>query len=343
MALKKGSKVLVTGISGYLGCHVARALAQAGYAVRGTVRDHKWDTQIEAAVGKKVEFVVVDLADGTQEEWNRAVTGCSGVCHVASPFFIAEPKDPNELIIPAVEGTKKVLRACHAAGVKRVALTSSTAAIGYGHPLSKTDFDESDWSVEANSPTYQLSKTLAERAAWEYARESGMELVALNPTAIFGPALLPRVGETGAVVKRFLEGAVPGIPKISMDLVDVRDVAVAHVRALEAPGAAGKRFILNSQSVWMADVAEWLQGAVPGYVVKTNKVPYPIMWLVSFFDSQAKSIIPRWGQMRRYDTSAAAAELGFAQFRPMPEALEEHAVALEAQGLLDPSKKRANA
>jgi len=331
-------KVLVTGVSGYLGCHVAKALVDAGYTVRGTVRDHKWDEAITAAVGAPVEFVQVDLAEGTQDEWDKAAAGCEWACHVASPFFIAEPKDPNELIVPAVEGTTKVLRACAKARMKRVVLTSSTAAISRG--AKQTPYSEADWSDPEKSGTYQKSKTLAERAAWDLARDTGLELVSVNPSAIFGPPLLPRVGETGGLVKRLLERKLPGIPKVSLDMVDVRDVALAHVRALEVPAAAGRRFLLNAESVWMGDVARWLKEGMPDYNVPTRAIPYAAAWLVSFVDPQARSVLTTWGVMRHYDASSARDVLGFTSWRPMRGSVVEMAEAMVTHGLIDASAAR---
>ncbi|WP_245312694.1 SDR family oxidoreductase, partial [Bradyrhizobium macuxiense] len=249
------STVLVTGGSGFIGVHTILQLLAAGHEVRTTVRnlDRSKDVLAMLRAGgasspDKVGFVAADLL--RDDGWREAAAGCDYVFHVASPLVSYEPKDENELIVPAREGTLRVLRAARDAGVKRVVVTSSFAAIGYGHPLRSTPFDETVWTnLDSNDvQAYPKSKTLAERAAWDFiAREGGgLELAVVNPTAVFGPALGPDFSESIGIIKALLDGAMPAVPRIHFGLVDVRDVADLHLRAMTSPKAKGERFLAVS-------------------------------------------------------------------------------------------------
>src|SRR5262249_27176226 len=246
--------VLVTGGSGFIGAHCILALLNAGYRVRTTVRSLKREGDVRAMLkvggvdaGERLSFVEADLM--SDAGWPAGVAGCSYVLHVASPLPPSIPKHEDDLIVPAREGTLRVLRAARDAGVKRVVQTSSFAAIGYGHELQSAPFDERTWTNErAKLAPYTKSKTLAERAAWDFmAREGGaLELSVVNPVAVFGPVLGPDLSGSIFLIKRLLEGGVPAVPRLYFGLVDVRDVADLHLRAMTHPNAKGERFLAVS-------------------------------------------------------------------------------------------------
>ncbi|SNY68834.1 NAD-dependent epimerase/dehydratase family protein [Paractinoplanes atraurantiacus] len=226
--------VLVTGGSGFVGSYVVRRALAAGYRVRTTVRSRP----VEG-----VESVQADLM--SDEGWDEAVAGATYVLHVASPFPASQPADENDLIVPAREGTLRVLRAAKASGVRRVVLTSSFAAVGYGHGDTDRVFTEDDWT-DVNGPgvqPYVKSKTLAERAAWDFAAAGGPELTVLNPTGIFGPVLGPSWSSSVDLIAAILDGTMTRIPDVTITPVDVRDLADLHLLALTHPAAAGERYI----------------------------------------------------------------------------------------------------
>lgn len=243
------AKVLVTGGTGFLGAHCVIQLLAAGHEVRATVRDLRREDALRAMLrqggaGDGANNVALFAADLTADAgWKQAVTDCDYVLHVASPFPGRVPKDENELIRPARGGALRVLRAARDANVRRVVLTSSFAAIGYGKARAGT-FTETDWT-DPHDPTiqpYQKSKTLAERAAWAFMRDEGgsLELAVIDPTGILGPVLGPDLSTSIHLIKRMLEGSTPGCPDLWFGIVDVRDAADLHVRAMTNPGAAGE-------------------------------------------------------------------------------------------------------
>lgn len=261
------STVLVTGGTGFLGSHCILQLLSDGYEVRTTVRDlgreQRARSTLEAngvATDAPLSFVAADLlSDGG---WMEAVSGCDAVLHVASPFPATQPDNADEVIIPARDGTLRVLRAARDAGVGRVVLTSSFAAVGYGLQHPGRDFDERDWTEEdAPNAPYIRSKVVAERAAWDFvAREgNGLALSVVNPTGIFGPALGADYSASIGMVKAILEGQVPGPPDMAFGVVDVRDVADLHLRAMSSPDAVGERFIaVSGPALSLRDVARLL-------------------------------------------------------------------------------------
>ena len=238
--------VLVTGGSGFVGSHCILTLLNAGYRVRTTVRSLAKEPEVRrmlatagADPGEELSFVAADL--GSDDGWPQAVAGCRYVLHVASPFPGRQPKDENDLIVPAREGALRVLRAARDAGVKRLVLTSSFAAIGYGTPAKDTPYTEADWTDPTGRVSaYVKSKTLAERAAWDFIdREGGdLELAVVNPVGILGPVLGRNLSTSIELVRRLLSGSLPGLPKTSFGLVDVRDVADLHLRAMVDPAAS---------------------------------------------------------------------------------------------------------
>jgi len=297
-------RVLVTGISGYVGQHVAAQLLNNGYEVVGTVRSLSKSSTPKASLAAvapvdKLTFVEADLL--SDAGWNEAMAGCDYVMHIASPFFVAEPKDENVLIKPAVEGTKRVLAAAKNAGVKRVVLTSSIVAIAAG--LASGRYGTDAWSnVDAQIGAYAKSKTLAEKAGWDFVKDGSMELVTINPGFILGPPLgSAGDGQSVALVSDFISGKMPMIPDIAMGMIDVRDVARLHVAALESPEAAGKRFIASSsEPITMAHLAGVLRDA--GYSkAPSRNAPNFAIKLMALFDREVKGLVPQLGIRISYD------------------------------------------
>ena len=263
--MSKG-KVLVTGISGYIGHHCAAELLVQGYTVRGTVRSLSKKDAVIAGVKKvsdkaeTIEFVEADLLDDAG--WEAALSGCDYVLHVASPFIMGEPDHPDDLIRPAVEGTNRVLAFAKEAGVKRTVVTSSTVAISSDKVEGVAGPD--DWADPNVVSSYAKSKILAERAAWDFvATADSMELVVINPGGVMGPTLTGTLtGTSMRMVHEMLQGKMPMIPDINVSMVDVRDVAAVHVKALETKEAAGKRFVLaSSEAIPMMRIAEILKSS----------------------------------------------------------------------------------
>ena len=245
------STVLVTGGTGFVGSHAVAELLKQGHTVRTTVRDPKRSEDVLATMKvagevntEKLSFFTADLEQ--DEGWLKAIQGCDFVLHVASPFPGKEPDDENEVIRPAKEGALRVLRYSRIAAVRRVVMTSSFAAIGYGHANRQTPFTEADWTnVDTPLPAYIQSKAIAERAAWAFIQSEGrgMELSVINPTGIFGPVLGKDYSSSIGMIKQMLDGKMPGCPRIYFGVVDVRDVVDLHLRAMTSPAAAGERFI----------------------------------------------------------------------------------------------------
>ncbi|WP_426441805.1 SDR family oxidoreductase [Bradyrhizobium genosp. P] len=328
------STVLVTGGSGFIGAHVILQLLAAGHEVRTTVRNLDRGKDVVAmlreggaAAPDKVSFVAADLT--RDEGWRAAAAGCDYVLHVASPLLAHTPEDENELIVPAREGTLRVLRAARDAGVKRVVLTSSFAAVGYGHPPRATPFDETIWTnLDGDGvQAYPKSKTLAERAAWDFiAREgNGLELAVVNPTAVFGPALGPDFSESIGIIKALLDGAMPAVPRIYFGLVDVRDVADLHLRAMTSPKAKGERFLaVSGETMSILQVARILRAKLGS---KARRVPWfqaPdwLMRLAARRNPLARAALPLLGKVRSSTGAKARNLLGWS-----PRGNEEMLVA----------------
>ncbi|MHA7873656.1 MAG: SDR family oxidoreductase, partial [Hyphococcus sp.] len=255
------STVLVTGGSGFIGGHAILQLLAAGHEVRATVRNVKKEPDVRALLEKNgaasdapLAFFAADLEQ--DDGWSDAVAGCDYVLHVASPFPPAMPKHEDELIIPARDGALRVLQAARAAGVKRVVMTSSFAAVGYGQGKRSTPFDEQCWTdVDGAGVTpYVKSKTIAERAAWDFVKGEGggLELSVVNPGAVFGPVMGPDYSTSIILIQRLMDGALPGCPRLSFSVVDVRDVVDLHLRAMTHPAANGERFIATEgDTMWI--------------------------------------------------------------------------------------------
>jgi nucleoside-diphosphate-sugar epimerase len=335
--------VLVTGGSGYIGSWCVIGLLQQGYTVRTTVRNRAREGAVRAAIGKIVDaqnrlsFFEADLM--SDKGWDEATNGCDYVLHVASPLGVQEPKDPNVLITPAREGAKRAINAAIKAGVKRVVMTSSVAAT---HPSSNADeyiVDETVWTdpTAPGENAYGQSKTYAERAAWELIKTSGgaTTLATVNPALVLGPVLSGDFSESIQVVQRLLSGKVPGIPRLGFSVVDVRDVADLHIRAMTAPEAAGQRFIAANTFAWMSEMAEILRARLGDKASKvpTRKVPDFVLRFVSLFDRDLTAVTPSLGKKHAYSSAKAQSMLGWKP-RPITDTVVDCANSLIANGLV---------
>ena len=317
------SMVLVTGGSGFIGAHVIVQLLAAGHEVRTTVRNLDRAKDVIAMLREggadtpdKVGFVAADLI--RDDGWRAAAAGCDFVMHVASPLLAHVPDDENELIAPAREGTLRVLRAARDAGVRRVVVTSSFAAIGYGYPPRATPFDETSWT-NLDGPdvqAYPKSTTLAERAAWDFvAREGGgLELAVVNPVAVFGPALGPDFSESIGVIKMLLEGAMPAVPRINFALVDVRDVADLHLRAMTSPKAKGERFLaVAGETMSVLHIARVLRARLGGKARRVPRFQAPdwLLRLAARRNPMVRAALPLLGKVRQSTSAKARTLLGW--------------------------------
>ncbi|MCO8274033.1 aldehyde reductase [Actinoplanes sp. TRM 88003] len=329
--------VLVTGGSGYIGSWCTLALLTDGYRVRTTVRDLGCETQVRAMLQHggtdHLEFVRADLRD--DEGWADAAAGCDYVLHVASPTLTQVPRDDDEMVRPAVDGTLRVLRAAHGAGVKRVVMTSAIGAIAYGHEPRDTPFTEQDWTnVDADIAPYQKSKTLAERAAWDFVAGEGrgLELSTVNPTAVLGPVLGPDYSPSLNSIARMLDGSAPALLKFATGYVDVRDVASLHLLAMTEPAAAGERFIATAgHSLWQRDIAAVLRERLGARAAKvpTREMPLVVARGLAKVNPQMGALRMLLG--RNLDATSAKAErlLGW-KARPIEDTIAETAESLLA-------------
>jgi nucleoside-diphosphate-sugar epimerase len=335
-----GKTVLVTGGSGYLGGWCIVELLRRGYRVRTTVRNASREHEVHAAVDSEVDShhnLTVHQADLLSDDhWDHVIEGCDYVLHVASPLPVSQPKDPDELILPAREGTERVVSRALDAGVERVVLTSSVAAIrggNEGRPL-----DESMWT-DLSSPDltpYVQSKTIAEQAAWGLAaeREARERLAAVNPTVIIGPTLSDDTSASLEVIQRLLKG-IPAIPRLSFGFVDVRDVADLEIRAMTAPEAGGERFVANTKSLWMSDVGEVLRQRLGERASKvpTRIAPDLLVRAMALFDGGLRSFKNSLGKRTDYRTTKAQDVLGWSP-RPIEDTIAEAAESLIAHGVV---------
>ena len=344
--------VLVTGGSGFIGAHCIIQLLAAGYEVRTTVRNLKREGDVRAMLkvggaepGNRLTFFAADLENDAG--WREAVAGCDFVLHVASPLPPSVPKHEDELIVPAREGTLRVLRASRDAGVKRVVLTSSFAAIGYGHKVREAPFTEADWTDPNGDDVapYTKSKTLAERAAWDFlAREGGaLELSVVNPVAVFGPVLGPDYSASILLVQKMMDGAMPGTPRLHFGAVDVRDVADLHLRAVKNPAASGERFLaVAGDFLTMLDIAKILKARLGPLAkrVPSREFPNWMIRLAALRDPAIKLILPELGKKKNATNEKALRLLGWAP-RSNEEAIVATAESLVRLGLLKDSPKKA--
>lgn len=327
--------VLVTGASGFIAEHCILALLDAGYRVRGTLRNLDKAARVRTALSShadidgRLDFVQADLS--SDAGWAEAVRGCRYVLHVASPLPRTPPKHEDDLIVPARDGALRVLRAASEAGVERVVMTSSLAAVIYGHVRDGSRvFDEGSWSeLGRDVGAYEKSKTIAERAAWDFVNtlpaDRRLELVTVNPGLVLGPILDDDWGTSGELVRKLLRRDMPGCVRVGWAMVDVRDVAKMHLLAMTTQEAAGQRFICAGEFAWMIDVARVLDRHFrqKGYNVPLRELPNWTLRIAAVFDKTLGLVIHELD--KRQDVSHARAEkiLGW-----RPRGLEEMAVAM---------------
>ena len=332
--VKKPAKkkiVLVTGASGFIAKHCIVRLLNEGYAVRGSLRSPNRADEVRAAIATKaptddLTFVTLDLM--SDDGWGAAVKGCTFVQHVASPFPSAEPDDENDLIIPAREGALRAVRFAAKGKVKRVVLTSSMAAVAYGHNKEPGyEYNEDDWTnVDGGVSAYIKSKTIAEQAAWDFMKtpEAGkMQLSVINPGAVLGPLLDSTYSTSGELARKLLAGEVPACPDIGFACIDVRDVADAHFNAMTMPVAAGRRYLLIHSYAVMLDISKVLYKA--GYKTPTKKLPNFAVHIMAMFDKTVRMIKGGLGKHENISNKRLREELGIE-----PRSIKEMSLSMAA-------------
>jgi nucleoside-diphosphate-sugar epimerase len=334
-------RVLVTGVSGFIGSHIALRLLYGGYHVRGTLRDMGRAGEVAHMMERagaelgRLEFVPLDLNEDAG--WDAAAAGCRYLMHVASPLAVKAPRDRDVMIRPAVEGTRRALEAALGAGVERIVLTSSAAAISYGRAEGESPdvFTDADWSATTGPDVtpYSESKTRAELEAWSIMEEAGrrQDLVVINPTIVLGPLLGSDPGVSSLLVQKLIDGSAPLAPRMAFNVVDVRDVAALHVAALTDARAGGHRFIASAGAVTMLELAEALRPSFPDFAGRMPRFAIPdwVVRLYALFDADARAHLGRLGRGPRYDARPAEALLG------RPFITPRVAAAATAQGLID--------
>ena len=326
--------ILLTGITGFIARRIALDLLLAGYRVRGSVRSDQGIAPLRQGLAAhlpdpslldRLSFVRLDL--DTDAGWSGAMEGAAALIHTASPFPLAQPRDAQALIRPAVDGTLRALRAALAAGVTRVVLTSSVEAVMHGAQGTVTEANWSDLSAPTIS-AYGKSKTLAERAAWDFvAAHPAMRLTVINPGLVLGTPLDSVTASSVSVVARFLAGRDPAVPDVMIPVVDVADVAAMHVAALDRPQTIGKRYIAADSAMSMPELAAVLKAAYPARRIPTRRAPRALLRLVALFDPAVRMILPQIGRPLVIDSSAARRDFDLA-FVPADEAVRRTAAFL---------------
>jgi dihydroflavonol-4-reductase len=332
--------VLVTGGTGFIGLHCLQQLLDKGYKVRTTIRSESRKQEVLEAMKKhssnceNLEFYIADLLK--DDGWKEAVEGSKYVLHVASPFFLGEPESEDVFIKPAVEGTLRVLKACADADVQKVVLTSSFAAVGYGHPREKEVYTEEDWSsVDGEISAYAKSKTLAEKAAWEFVENleesKKFNLTVINPVAVTGPMLTSDIGSSNDFLLKLISGSMPACPKIHMGYIDVRDVAKAHIFSMTEEKTNGERIILSENEMFFAEVGKTLNEA--GFKKSpTKELPNFLVKIMSFFVGELKTLLSALD--RKGDIDKTKAERFFNwEYISTEQSVTETAQQLQDMGL----------
>ena len=333
-------KVLVTGASGFIGLHTILHLLKCGYRVRATVRTEAREKKARDTLTGQIdtgslEFAHADLS--SDDGWQEAVHDCDSVIHTAAPYPIENPKDANELILPIRDGTLRVLRAAQSEGIHRLILLSNIGSIIDGHQGENRVFDESDWTdVRKCRNTYHTAKTLSERAAWDFIQgaenHSHMEMVAINPSGVLGPVLDDHRHTSVEWIRTLMRAEVPGLPRILLPLVDVRDLVDILEKAMTRPGAAGKRFICHAAEIPLAELADILHKnfSQRGYRVPTRILPDVSIRFLALFNPKVKAVASMLNWNFRLSTDCARSVFGW-QPRPyqqtivdMTESLIEH-------------------
>jgi dihydroflavonol-4-reductase len=347
-----GETVLVTGGTGFIGAHCILQLLQQGYHVRTTVRSLKREADVRAMLkiggadpNAPIGFYQADLMNDAG--WAAAVAGADYVLHVASPFPATIPQHEDDLIVPARDGALRVLKASRDASVKRVVLTSSFAAIGYGQPPQQKPFDETNWTNPNGDDVraYTKSKTIAEKAAWDWIAKEGsvLELSVVNPVGVFGPVLGPDYSTSILLIQRLMDGAMPGCPRLYFGVVDVRDVADLHLRCMTSPAAKGERFLaVAGDFMSIVEIAKTLRARLGDAAkrVPKSQIPDFVVRLASMRDPAVKQIIPELGKYKNGTNAKAMRVLGWAP-RSREDACVATAESLIALGLLKDSSQKA--
>lgn len=335
--------VLVTGGSGFIAVHIILKLLKLGYRVRTTLRTLSRQDEVKSMIAKggavdfeNLEFIQTDLTSDTN--WMKAVTDANYVIHVASPTPATRPDDGDEMVKMAVDGTLRVMKAAKEAGVKRVVLTSASGAVIAGHKFHQEIFTEEDWTdLSSNIDAYQRSKTMAELAAWEFAKKENMELSAVNPVAVMGPVLGQDFSHSNQIIRAMLRGDMPFLLNIGFDYVDVRDVAELHVLAMTSPEAAGERFIATTgENLTYKEEAKILQKYLGSKAkkVSTKVLPDFIIKFMAIFKKDLRMPATFLGQNTACSNAKAKKLLGW-QPRSAEEAIVTTAKSMIEFGLID--------
>jgi dihydroflavonol-4-reductase len=337
------ASVLVTGGSGAIARWCIVELIRRGYEVRATVRDPAREAEVRSSIASQVDprdrltFYQTDLT--RDDGWAQAVAGAQYVLHVASPFPPAPPKHEDDLILPARDGTLRVLRASVAAGVERVVITSSAAAIVYGPTPPGGIYTENDWSDPASpeTPPYARSKTIAERAAWDFMKANGgaMTLAVVNPTVVIGPVLGEDPSYSFQSISRLLAGAMPAIPRLGFNFVDVRDIADLHLRAMTQPPAGGQRFLGTTTFAWLSDIARILREKLgpDAHKVPKRNAPDALVRFFALFDPSLRGVTADLGERTQCSGTKARTQLGW-EPRPFDQSVVDCARSLIANGIV---------